>query len=428
MGINEISKLAIPIMYQAARSSFEVPKMSNNNVPLTEMTLRQLRRVASLLGISRYSRMRKDQLLTSIVDKQGDADVDSQTIVEAVQSDVVAHVDFGLADVDQALPELPGGYGESRIFLLPRDPQWAYAYWDIPNAQKEGLRQQGGQQLALRLYDVTGIDVNYQSPHNLQEYGCDEMTREWYLPIPVSDRDYLLEIGYRTWDGRWLMLARSEQMRVPPVYPSDWVEDRFLSVGWDQELRGQTIMTLVPPSQRAIGMNGVTANAHDTVFGLAADAEALRQAGSIFGSMPHTTGSGQMLAVESLSSYVFPSGVGAWAMPTTSGLTMSGIGMGASMPPERNRKFWLIADAELIVYGATEPDATVYVDGEPIKLNSDGTFRFQMSFQDGQIRFPIFAVAADGEQNRAIHMDFERQTLERRTNTKEEAQLEWMPH
>jgi uncharacterized protein len=416
-------------MYQTARSSLEVPiMMSNNNVPLTEMTLRQLRRVASLLGISRYSRMRKDQLLSSIVEKQGATDVDPQAMVAAAQHDAVSHVDFGLADVDETLPELPGGYGDSRIFLLPRDPQWAYAYWDIPNAQREDLRRQGGQQLALRLYDVTGIDVNHQSPHNLQEYGCDEMTREWYLPIPVSDRDYLLEIGYRTWDGRWLMLARSEQMRVPPVYPSDWVEDHFLTVGWDQELRGQTIMTLVPPSQRAIGMDGVVTAAHDAVFGLAAEAEAQRQAGSIFGSMPHTTGSGQMLPTESLSSFVFPSGVGAWAMPTTSGLTMSGIGMGASMPPERNRKFWLIADAELIVYGATEPDATVYVDGEPIKLNSDGTFRFQMSFQDGQIRFPIFAVAADGEQNRAIHMDFERQTLERRTNTKEEAQLESIPH
>jgi uncharacterized protein len=187
-------------------------------------------------------------------------------------------------------------------------------------------------------------------------------------------------------------------------------------------------MTLVPPSQRPIGMNGVTPMAHDAVFGMAADAEAMRLDGSLFGSMQHVTGSGQMQPIESLSSYIFPSGVGAWAMPTTSGLTMSGIGMGASMPPERNRKFWLIADAELIVYGATEPDATVYVDGEPIKLNADGTFRFQMSFQDGQLRFPIFAVAADGEQNRAIHMDFERQTLERRTNTKDEAQLEWMPN
>ena len=403
--------------------------MSNNNIPLTEMTLRQLRRVASLLGISRYSRMRKDQLLTSIVDKQGGTD--AQTLVEAAKYDTGATADVALADVDEALPDLPGGYGESRIFLLPRDPQWAYAYWDVPNEAKQVLRQQGGQQLALRLYDVTGIDLNYQSPHNLQEYSCDEMAREWYLPIPVSDRDYILEIGYRTWDGRWLMLARSEVMRVPPVYPSDWIEDHFYTVDWEQELRGQSIMTLVAPSQKhePVGMMHST---HDAVFGLAADAEAMRLAGSLYGSMQHVAGSmqmqSQMQSIESISSYIFPSGVGMWAMPTASGINMSGVGFSASAPPVRPRQFWLIADAELIVYGATEPDATVYIDGEPIKLNPDGTFRFQMSFQDGQLRFPIFAVAADGEQNRAIHMDFERKTLERRTNTKEEAQLEWLPN
>ena len=85
----------------------------------------------------------------------------------------------------------------------------------------------------------------------------------------------------------------------------------------------------------------------------------------------------------------------------------------------------IVADAELIVYGATEPDATVYVDGEPIVLNSDGTFRFQMSFQDGQLKFPIVAVAVDGEQNRSVQMDFERTTSNRRTNTKAEAVEEW---
>jgi uncharacterized protein len=49
-----------------------------------------------------------------------------------------------------------------------------------------------------------------------------------------------------------------------------------------------------------------------------------------------------------------------------------------------------------------------------------------MSFQDGLIDFPIMAVAADGEQNRAIHLKFERETPSRRTNTREEATLEWI--
>ena len=106
------------------------------------------------------------------------------------------------------------------------------------------------------------------------------------------------------------------------------------------------------------------------------------------------------------------------------GMNMSGIA--GSIPPIRPRKFWLVADAELIIHGATEPDATVTIGGRPIKLNPDGTFRFQMAFPDGLIDYPIMAVAVDGEQNRSIHMQFTRETPERHTNKKEEAILEWM--
>ena len=165
---------------------------------------------------------------------------------------------------------------------------------------------------------------------------------------------------------------------------------------------------------------------YDAIFGMAQSAEAQRVAGSLYGSMQQVP-----VHEQAISSYVFPSGVGMWAVPTVSGLTMSGVGMSgvgfsASAVPIRPRQFWLVADAELIVYGATEPDATVTIGGRPIKLNPDGTFRFQMSFQDGLIDYPIMAVAADGEQTRSIHMKFTRETPSRNTNTKEEAVPEWM--
>jgi hypothetical protein len=114
-----------------------------------------------------------------------------------------------------------------------------------------------------------------------------------------------------------------------------------------------------------------------------------------------------------------------WAVPTASGQNMSGAGFSGNLAEARPRKFWLVADAELIVYGATEPDATVTIGDRQIKLNSDGTFRFQMSFQDGVIDYPIKAVAVDGEQTRSIHMNFERETPSRNTNTKAEAVEEW---
>jgi len=342
---------------------------------------------------------------------------DDQSAIEASKYNV-GQTDLSsesLATVDEGLPDLPQGYGESRIVLMPRDPQWGYAYWDAPDEHKQALRQQGGQKLALRLYDVTDIDLSTQSSHSLQQYDCDELARDWYVPIPVSDRDYIAEIGYLTGDGRWLLLARSNPVRIPPVYPSDWFEDQFITISWDEELRGKTFVELLPPGKQPAPGSAI----YDQIFGMAQSAEAMRVAGSLFGSM-------QQVPEQAVSSYVFPSGVGMWALPTMSGLTMSGVGFSASMPPIRVRKFWLIADAELIVYGATEPDATVYVNGVPIQLNPDGTFRFQMSFQDGVIDFPIVAVAADGEQTRAIQMTFTRETPERRTNTKDEAIDEWL--
>ncbi len=486
--------------------------MAQDFPPLENMTLRQLRKLASKYGVSRYSRMRKDELLSSIRDKMAQAGVPGSAVVAAspshspeAQEEVEAtKFEVGqaesstatLAAVDESLNDLPSGYGESQIALMPRDPQWAYAYWDVPNVQKEALRQQGGIRLALRFYDVTDIDMNTQRPHSLQQYECDEMAREWYIPVPVSDRDYVIEIGYICADGRWLMLARSPKAHIPPVYPSDWIEDQFLTVSWDEELHGKTFAQLVPPSKRADAQNPI----YDQIFGMAESVEAQRVAGSLFGSMQH-------VPEQALSSYVFPSGVGMWAGKTMSGvgmsgaglvgmmgqsgagltmsgagftgagftmsgaglagltmsgagltgltmsgaglasltmsgagltgagftmsgagLTMSGAGLGssASAPPVRPRQFWLIADAELIVYGATEPDATVTIGGRPIKLNPDGTFRFQMSFQDGVIDYPIQAVAADGEQTRSIQMTFTRETPERHTNTKEDAVLEWI--
>jgi hypothetical protein len=249
------------------------------------------------------------------------------------------------------------------------------------------------------------------------------------LPIPVSDRDYVIDVGYRTADGGWLVLARSARVHIPPVYPSDWIEDVFITVDFEEDLRAKTFYELVPPSKKlATATAGAGGNPiYEQIFGLAESAEAQRVAGSIFGSMQHVPGSAA--PEQALSSYVFPSGVGMWAVPTVSGLTMSGVGMSgfsASAVPARPRKFWLVADAELIVYGATEPDANVTIGGRPIKLNSDGTFRFQMSFQDGLIDYPILAVAADGEQTRSIHMKFERETPSRHTNTKDEAVLEWL--
>ena len=332
-----------------------------------------------------------------------------------------------LADVDSNLAELPEGYGESRIVLLPRDPEWAYAYWDVSNEHKEKLRQQGGQRLMLRLYDVTDLDLASRSPHSMQQVDCHEMARSWYLEMPLSDRDYLAEIGYLTDDERWLLLARSASIRVPPVYPSAWAKDQFVTIDWQEQITGRSFGDLgrpyrpeATPARDGEGTN--LPKIYDNLLALTQSQKAQRVAGSLYGSMQQTPPGA--LSPSGGASGLAPIGLNASGL-NVSGLTMSGIGSEASGLPGRSRRFWLVADAELIVYGATEPDATLMVADKVVPLNSDGTFRFHVAFPDGQIDYPIRAIAADGEQTRSVGLHFERETPERDTNTEAEAEDEW---
>ncbi len=104
---------------------------------------------------------------------------------------------------------------DNRIILVARNSEQAYAYWEVTEAQKAALRRQGGENLKLRIYDATEIDLDMQPPHSVQEYFCSEIDQDKHVPIPVRDRDYVADLGYTTNDGRWLSLARSLHTHIP---------------------------------------------------------------------------------------------------------------------------------------------------------------------------------------------------------------------
>jgi phosphate transport system substrate-binding protein len=112
-------------------------------------------------------------------------------------------------------PVAPVVQQRSRIILTPRDCRHAYAYWEVSESQLQSFRQRGGRQMVLRIYDVTDIDMDYQQPHSVQQYDCDEWEQDQHLPIPVDNRDYIAELVYLTEGDRWLTIARSAPVRVP---------------------------------------------------------------------------------------------------------------------------------------------------------------------------------------------------------------------
>jgi hypothetical protein len=345
------------------------------------MTLRQLRQVASDLGVSLYSRKSKDELLAAINQRQDDTP-------------------RSLKAIEAELPPAPRPVvaGTSVVFL-PRDPQWAYVFWEISEADRAQALAAGASQLCLRVADVTGLAGGSAHPHTLQEVVVDSHATEWYLPVPLSDRDYRVELGYRRGSGGgWISLAFSSVARVPALHPSEQILDQFVPFSLDTA--PATLPTPVEPADTGLHERLYqTATARWRRLGRGSEAfHELEEAGID-------------------TSELNASGAGIWA----SGRNESGRGGVAA----RQRSFWLVADAELIVYGATDPAARLTIGGEEVPLSADGTFRVQVPFRDGQQLYPIEAVAADGEQKRNITLEFSRATPEDNSNPADKAVNEW---
>lgn len=354
---------------------------------LARLTLRQLRKVASDLGVGLYSRKSKEELLDSISQQQEFST--GRTRLETAIS---------LAEMETSFGDTPPPPAETRLVFLPRDPQWAYVFWDISDESRKAAAAAGARQLCLRVSDVTGLQTGASHPHTLQEVVVDSNATEWYLPVPLSDRDYRVELGYRKTDGGWFSLAFSAVARVPALHPSEQILDQFVPFSLD-----------AAPTTLPAPVESGDSSLHERLYQNATVRwRRLGRGSEAFHEIENNNASNHGLN---------DSGIGRWA----SGLNESGTG---GVAP-RQRSFWLVADAELIVYGATDPAATLSIGDEIVPLSVDGTFKLQVPFRDGQQLYPIKAVAADGEQTRNITLEFERTTPEDNSNTPEQAKSEW---
>ena len=74
------------------------------------------------------------------------------------------------------------------------------------------------------------------------------------------------------------------------------------------------------------------------------------------------------------------------------------------------REFFMHVNAEVIFYGGTHPQAKVTIDGKPVALAPDGSFRYHFVFPDGNYEIPITATSPDGVETRSATLRFERAT------------------
>jgi hypothetical protein len=244
-------------------------------------------------------------------------------------------------------------------------------------------------------------------PHTLQEVPVDSHSTEWYLPVPLCDRDYRVELGYRI-SNSWMSLAFSSIARVPALHPSEQILDQFVPFSLDAS--PLPLLLLLPCHQH-----------QRTTPAIAAFTSVSTKAPPVNFRRRRVGSEEFQEAFDDSSHPAVPDSMIPALAFGPADATSPAVGGVAS----RQRSFWLVADAELIVYGATDPSARLTIGGEEVPLSADGTFRIQVPFRDGEQMYPIEATAADGEQKRNITLNFERQTPDDNSNPASEARAEW---
>lgn len=254
------------------------------------------------------------------------------------------------------------GASRDRIMLVARDPFWLHVAWEISSLgvqrAEAALREEWhGAKPILRVLDVTSEDTTANSEAHVRDIDIQGGTNNWYIDVADAPRSFRVDIGYLSRHRRFYALAHSNVVTTPRAGVSDAIDENW------QLLQDRLEKT-----------------AEDGNGDAAADAD------------PHVVD----LFDERLR---VPLG----AAPI--------VGAGL-FGRSRNRRFWFDLDAELIVYGCTEPSARVTLQGDRVQLRPDGSFTMRFSLPDKRLIIPATATRADGSEERTVVLAIERNTKE----------------
>ncbi len=258
--------------------------------------------------------------------------------------------------VESPVKELPQNYGDNKITLMVRDPWWVFSYWELQEghvlAKKRELpaEEQDSASFILRVYDVSYIEFDGNNAHYFMDVTVPFGTDRWYVNVSSPGRSWLAEMGWLSPSGKFVPVVRSNVVQTPLDGPS-WITDEE----W-----------LIPEEL------------FNKLYGLSIG----------FGGIGLSSGEISKIWREQ-SAAVMGSGA-------VSSFGMSSFQAVKEVEQPKPRKFWMVVNTELILYGATEPDAKVTVQGKPIKLNPDGTFSLRFALPDGMQVIPVTGRSSDG--------------------------------
>ncbi|HRW92833.1 MAG TPA: DUF4912 domain-containing protein [Thermotogota bacterium] len=215
----------------------------------------ELRSMAKSLGISFKRSMKKKELKERIV-----RTLDKMKRVGSSAGSL------GTRKVEKPVPpqppreiSLPSSYKKDTLVGLPINPNWVFFYWDFaPQTVNllEALEKQD-RQMVLRVYDVTYIIFDRNNAHRVWEYPVQNGMKKFYVNVQMPNASYLAEIGYYDDARQFIPVLRSNLVRTPPNQFSEKKEERWVDLNSGEKLSLLSKGILTNPQVKNIGLSSM---------------------------------------------------------------------------------------------------------------------------------------------------------------------------
>jgi hypothetical protein len=304
------------------------------------------------------------------------------------------------------LGELPEAYGTEKLLLTARDPHWLYAHWDLTRAQlREYNRRSADGHLVIRVF------VDEVAGEPFVEAHVNPESRNWFVHVGRGGTKFVAVLGYYAkTSARWTQLSVSTPTLTPPDSLSQDTSVQFATIPVDVPFD-----KLLAAVKAAVGEGVPLAEAiqHLRAEGHG-DLPNLAQISSSRWTSEQERALAELISMDAvrrvwIGSLEITELVRRRLVEDISSRAVASV----SSPfggVERRNAFWLTVNAELIVYGATEPTAKLTIGGREIRLRPDGSFSLRFALPDGHYELPVTAVAADQTDARAATLRLDRHT------------------
>ncbi|BDU51299.1 DUF4912 domain-containing protein [Haliovirga abyssi] len=302
---------------------------------------------------------------------------------------------------------LPEGYGDNKIVLMPKNPQWAYAYWEISQEVFDKTKQQYGEENikaskpTIRMYDVTLKEFDGTNANNYFDVELPDGVREWFIGGLNPKATYIADIGLKTSNNEFITLSRSNSVGTPSNQISNVVDEEWMIVEeYFKKILDKSAAGRIVNGEwiGGMGASGAVLGSSEQMVALLLKKLFLEKGVRREKLIAHLENAMGSITAGSISAGSLSVGsLSAGSLSISQGEATKG---NIEKDNGKNKDFWLKVGTELILYGATEPDAKLTVMGREVKLNSDGTFSCRYALPIGHYELPVVAVSADGDEVR----------------------------